>query len=213
MKIDHYYYSIQKRMFDLVISLGILCLLLPLFIVLYPILLLAIGSPLIFSQKRVGKNKKTFTIYKIRTMRNGSSFVQKRLTQLNEAPYPMFKIKEDPRFHKLGGFLSNSGIDEIPQILNIFKNEMSFVGPRPLPINESNILDSTWEFRYLVKPGILSKWALSSKRHVSLNEWRKLEKSDLKKASIISDINLITNAIRVLIVNKTFSYLKLPVSK
>ena len=107
----------------------------------------------------------------------------KQLSSLNYAPQPMFKIDEDPRFIKFGKFLSHSGLDELPQLINIIKGDMSLVGPRPLPTDEANKLkkiDPNWYlWRHQVKPGLFSLWVLDNQRHQSLQAWKKLEKETL----------------------------------
>ncbi len=190
-----YYHSKQKRFFDLILACLLLFFLLPVLILICLLIFLTDSTPIIFRQMRVGKNKQVFTLYKFRTMKNGSSLFQKKLKGLNEAPYPMFKIKNDPRFTRIGILLSHLGLDELPQILNIIKGEMSFVGPRPLPVKESQQLDSTWDFRYKIKPGIISKWALSPHRYASLESWKQLEKDQLQHGSIFEDVKLISIAI------------------
>lgn len=179
--------SFLKYLIDLTLSLLILSILLPIFIVIYPILLSQIGYPIIFKQQRTGKNGKSFTIYKFRTMvKNAESLrlrKQKQLAKLNYAPQPMFKIGDDPRFIKFGKFLSHTGLDELPQLVNVIKGEMSLVGPRPLPVNEAKSLktiDPDWhKWRHQVKPGLFSLWVLNDKRHHSLQNWKKLEKDTL----------------------------------
>jgi lipopolysaccharide/colanic/teichoic acid biosynthesis glycosyltransferase len=108
---------------------------------------------------------------------------QKHFAELNYAPAPMFKIKNDPRFLKIGKFLSHSGLDELPQLINILKGQMSLVGPRPLPTNEAQTLkkiDPDWYFwRHQVKPGLFSLWVLNNERHKNLEAWRGLEKKTL----------------------------------
>lgn len=190
-----YYFSFQKRIFDIFLSLLGLTILIPFFIAIYPFFIILLDRPFFFKQKRMGKNKKHFILYKIRTMKIGSEKEQEKLRSASCAPYPMFKVNNDPRFISIGKLLSNFGVDELPQLLNILKNEMSFVGPRPLPINEANLLPTSWDFRYNVRPGILSKWALSPNRYTSLTSWKKLEQETLENGSIKNDIQLIIKAI------------------
>ena len=184
----HYSFtSFLKYFIDLILVLVALFFLLPFFIILWPILFWQIGSPIIFKQKRTGKNSKTFTIYKFRTMVKNAELLrskkQNQLAKLNYAPQPMFKISNDPRFVKFGKFLSHTGLDELPQLVNVIKGEMSLVGPRPLPVNEANSLkkiDANWYFwRHQVKPGLFSLWVLDDKRHQSLKTWKKLERKTL----------------------------------
>lgn len=129
-------------------------------------------------------------MFKFRTMHVGAEKQRGKFEKYNEAPSPMFKIENDPRFTGIGKWLSNYGLDELPQLLNILKDEMSIVGPRPLPLIEANKLDKNWDFRYLVRPGILSKWALSSRRHSSLKAWLQLEQTQLKNGSLDADLFL-----------------------
>lgn len=147
-----------------------------------------IGSPIIFKQKRTGKNGKVFTIYKFRTMVKNAELIRAKdrtkLAKLNYAPLPMFKIGDDPRFIKFGRFLSRGGLDELPQLINIVRGEMSLIGPRPLPVTEANSLkkiDYNWYiWRHQVKPGLFSLWVLDDKRHQDLKTWKKLERETLK---------------------------------
>lgn len=202
----------NKRIFDIILSIFGLIIFAPIFIFFYPFFMLSIGHPVIFKQIRMGKNKKPFTIYKIRTMKRGASLHQEKLKKLNIAPHPIFKIENDPRFHFFGKTLSKFGLDELPQIINILKGEMSFVGPRPLPINEAKLLGSSWNFRYIVRPGILSKWALSPKRYKSLDDWKKLEEDEIKKLfvknsaklnwSVKNDLGLIFDAFHKIIIRQ-----------
>lgn len=122
-----------------------------------------------------------------------------KLSELNEAPFPMFKIAKDPRYVGIGRLLSRAGLDELPQLLNIIKGEMSFVGPRPLPLSEANQLSTAWNFRYRVRPGILSEWAVSEKRHTSLAHWRTLEEVTLKRGGILYDIGLLVRTVVALV--------------
>ena len=186
--INHSYHACSKRFIDLILASMFLLILFPFFIIFWPILLWQIGLLIIFKQQRTGQNGKEFTIYKFRTMvKNAESLRlknQKKFTKLNYAPAPMFKIGDDPRFIKFGKFLSRSGLDELPQLINIVRGEMSLIGPRPLPVAEVNSLkkiDSDWyAWRHQVKPGLFSLWVLDDKRHQDLKTWKKLERETLK---------------------------------
>jgi len=165
----------------------LIIILLPISIITWPFLLWKIGHPIIFKQKRMGQYDKTFTVYKLRTMvKNAESLRSKnhqQLVDLNYAPTPMFKIGNDPRFFGIGKFLSHSGLDELPQLINVLKDQMSLVGPRPLPIAEAKALkkiDPDWYlWRHQIKPGLFSLWVLDDNRHKSLQAWKKLEKKTL----------------------------------
>lgn len=200
--INAYYHSWEKRCFDIV--LGTL-----LFVSVLPILGLAAlwvlssdGGPVMFKQKRVGKNKQSFTILKIRTMIKDAEKAKKKLLHLNQAPSPMFKIFNDPRFIKGGRFLSATGIDELPQLLNVIKGEMSLVGPRPLPVAEANKLDKSWQFRFQVKPGLFSEWTADERRHKSLKDWKQLEMNTLhKNPNLFNDLNYLIKTVLLAIKN------------
>lgn len=103
----------------------------------------------------------------------------------------MFKAADDPRFVGIGRFLSHTGLDELPQLWHIIKGDMSLVGPRPLPVYEANKLDSSWDFRYRVRPGVFSQWSGSEEKYNSLEKWKSLEKATFKKGSIWTDLYLI----------------------
>jgi lipopolysaccharide/colanic/teichoic acid biosynthesis glycosyltransferase len=161
-----------RNLFVLFVFTGVSPILLTLAIFIF----YSIGTPVLFKQKRMGQNKKPFTMYKFRTMYVGAHRHQKRHQKLNQAPGPMFKIFDDPRFVGIGKFLSRTGLDELPQLLNVLKGEMNVVGPRPLPVSEANKLDKSWDFRYQVKPGIFSEWTASPLRHKSLSLWKELDR-------------------------------------
>ena len=190
--IHPYYSSWQKRAFDFSMSVIIVLAATPLLCLIIIVIYITSGSPVIFTQKRLGKDKKIFILYKFRTMHSDAEKVRKKLQNLNEAPLPMFKIKNDPRFTLFGKTLSNFGLDELPQLFNILKNEMSLVGPRPLPLNEANNLPAKWDIRYEVKPGVFSYWTLSHKRYESLATWLALDRKQLKFGSTIEDLLIIT---------------------
>ena len=177
-----------KQFFDWLISFFSILILSPLFLISWPILYFFNGRPIIFKQKRLGKNAQSFTIYKLRSMVNNAETLrnrqQKKYESLNYAPKPMFKIADDPRFTKIGRWLSHAGLDELPQLINVLKGEMTLVGPRPLPNKEvltlKKLKPDWFAWRQSVKPGIFSLWTLDDRRHQSLKIWQELEKETLK---------------------------------
>ncbi len=193
--IHPYYFSLQKRVFDIALACFFIILGIPLCLFLVIVILAIHGLPVFFTQKRMGQHKKTFSIIKFRTMYKKAHRDQKKYKKENTSPEPMFKIYDDPRFIGIGKWLSKTGLDELPQLINILKGEMSFVGPRPLPLQESKSLTSSWDFRYKVKPGIFSFWAIDPRRYNSLTDWKKLEKQTLMQGSIGDDIRLIVKTI------------------
>lgn len=156
----------------------------------------------IFSQTRIGKNGKPFLMFKFRTMRLGADEEKSKYLNLNEADGPVFKIKDDPRFTKLGKILAYTGIDELPQLVNVLRGEMSLVGPRPLPVDEERRIPLQWrQKRSLVKPGITSSWAVSGTHRLSFPEWMELDMRDIRHKSAFYDAMIIFRTFRLFIIN------------
>ncbi len=195
VEIHPYHSSRQKRWFDVVFSSLLLVTMTPLLLAIGLVILLTAGRPVLYSQKRTGLHGKVFALWKFRTMKVAAERLQKKLLALNEAPYPMFKLHNDPRFVGVGRWLSNTGIDELPQLWNILIGDMSFVGPRPLPINESKELlqlKPQWQFRLKIKPGIFSEWSIDERRHQSLAHWQKLDLLTVTSGGLGHELKIIT---------------------
>lgn len=186
-------YYVFKRIFDFTASLAAI-------IVLSPVLLiisLAIfiddphGSPL-FVQERVGKDGRLFRFYKFRSMVVNAESLLDELQQHNEKDGPVFKIKDDPRITKIGKFIRRTSIDELPQLFNILKGDMSFVGPRPALPKEVEQYSPYHHQRLLVKPGLTCYWQASHNRDdISFNEWMALDIKYIINQSMALDILLI----------------------
>lgn len=183
--------SLRKRLFDIFLSFFGLITFSPLFLLIAIIIKLTSKGPVFFSQKRAGKSDKVFKFIKFRTMRVGAKDQQQSLRHLNEADGPVFKIRDDPRFTKIGKFLARIGLDELPQLINVIKGEMSLVGPRPLPVAEAIKLNQSQKIRELINPGITSSWAIKGTHSMKFNEWMRLDKQHILKASLLSDINIL----------------------
>lgn len=163
----------------------------PVYIILSFLVLAFSGWPVFYTQKRVGLNGKTFWLYKFRTMVNGAEEQQGDLRCLNEASGPVFKIRNDPRFTKIGRLLSHSGLDELPQLFNVLKGEMNFVGPRPLPISEEKKIDKKYrKQRKSIRPGIMSPWIFDGYHSLSFNDWMKSDMEYIKNRSFVYDLNI-----------------------
>ena len=186
-----YLQSLSKRIVDLLFALIFLVLLTPLIVLVSIILIISIGRPVIFTQLRMGKNNRPFLIYKFRTMKKNASKLQSELMAQNEADGPVFKIKNDPRFIGPGKFLAQTGLDEIPQLLNVIKGDMSLVGPRPLPLKEANKLTQQQKSRHQIRPGLTSQWVLSGSHNISFQNWMKLDQNYLKHASFRKDLEIL----------------------
>src|SRR5438093_2065109 len=132
---------ILKRLLDISVSAVLLILLIPLFLVTALLIKLTTKGPVLFVQQRVGLNKRRFRFYKFRTMVSNAEEKMEELEDLNEMGGPVFKIRNDPRITPVGKFLRRTSIDELPQLINVLKGDMSLVGPRPLPERDYNGFD------------------------------------------------------------------------
>lgn len=193
-------YSIIKRLFDILLSLFLIIILLPLFLVIMIIIACddKNGHP-IFTQERCGKNGKRFKLYKFRTMTPNAENYLEQLKNQNEMDGPVFKIKNDPRVTRFGRFLRATNIDEIPQIFNILKGEMSFVGPRPPLPREVEQYDEYDKLRLLVVPGLTCYWQVRKNRNsISFKEWMELDRKYIVERNLFVDIKLIFKTLLVI---------------
>jgi lipopolysaccharide/colanic/teichoic acid biosynthesis glycosyltransferase len=179
-----------------IVALMLLGLLFPIIGFLYLLVKLTSRGPFIFNQKRWGKNKKPFFMYKIRTMIENAEELKPKLNNQNEANGPVFKIRHDPRYTRIGKILSHSGIDEILQLINIVKGEMAFVGPRPLPIDEAKKVPEKYNKRFSVLPGITSLWVVNGAHNLTFDQWMQ---------SDIDYINQKTSQLDMIILAKTLA--------
>lgn len=191
IKISSYLRSPIKRILDIILSAAFILISFPLFVILYFLVLTASGRPVFFIHKRKGKGGKVIGIIKFRSMLNGASRMQSKYKNLNESDGPTFKIQNDPRFTKIGKILSKTGLDELPQFINVIKGEMSVVGPRPLPLNEANKLSSKDKLRELVKPGITSMWVINGTHKLSFKKWMYLDKKYIQDATLKLDLFIV----------------------
>lgn len=195
-------YEVIKRLIDVVCSfLGVLVLS-PLFIIIAIIIKMTSKGPVFFSQKRVGKNGKEFDMYKFRSMVVNAEELKEKLAAKNEMSGPMFKMKDDPRVTKVGKFIRKTSIDELPQLWNILKGDMSLVGPRPsLPKEVAQFED--WMYKRLeVKPGLTCYWQVSGRNNIDFEDWMKLDIKYVDERNLWIDIKLIFKTVGVLFGDK-----------
>lgn len=179
-------------MWDRVEGLILLVLFWPLMTLLAFLVGIFSGWPVFFCQDRVGYKGKVFRIIKFRTMKNGADKLKEDIKNLNEADGPVFKIKNDPRLTNIGKFLFHSGLDEMPQFMNMLKGEMSLVGPRPLPIDEEEKIETKYRFlRQGVKPGIVSPWILDGYHRMKFTDWMKSDLNYIENKTFLSDLKII----------------------
>jgi exopolysaccharide biosynthesis polyprenyl glycosylphosphotransferase len=196
-------YLISKRMIDIIGALcGILVLSILFLIVAILIKIEDPKGPIFFTQKRVGLNQKEFKMYKFRSMVSNAEEKLAELLKYNEINGAMFKMKDDPRITKVGKFIRKTSIDELPQLLNVLKGDMSLVGPRP-PLPREVAEYSTYDKqRLLVTPGCTGLWQVSGRNSVGFNEMVELDLQYIRKRSFLFDIIIILKTVLVLIGSK-----------
>lgn len=193
-----FYHGI-KRVFDFVTSAIALVLLSPL------LLFLAIkihgedGGPVFYSQIRIGKNEKPFRIYKFRSMVVNADQLKKKLLTQNEVAGAMFKMHDDPRVTKIGKFIRAHSLDELPQLWNVLKGDMSLIGPRPPLPDEVAEYDDWDKQRLLVKPGCSGLWQATSRNEADFKGMVLLDIEYINKSSLLFDLKLILMTIKVII--------------
>jgi exopolysaccharide biosynthesis polyprenyl glycosylphosphotransferase len=190
---------LAKRIFDFVVALALLILLAPLFLVIAGLIKLTSAGPVLFVQKRVGLNKRTFDIYKFRTMVVNAEHRIQDMEHLNEVSGPVFKIRNDPRLTPIGKFLRKTSIDELPQLFNILKAEMSLVGPRPLQLRDYELFTKDCEdwqrCRFSVRPGITCLWQVNGRSSVPFEKWMELDLQYIHKWSLWLDLKILAKTI------------------
>jgi lipopolysaccharide/colanic/teichoic acid biosynthesis glycosyltransferase/NDP-sugar pyrophosphorylase family protein len=184
-------YEILKRIFDFTSSLLLIILFSPLFLIFSLIVKVNSSGAAFFQQKRCGKDGKEFNMIKFRTMIDKAEEEQEKLLQLNECDGPMFKIKNDPRITKVGKFLRETYLDELPQLLNVLKGDMSLVGPRPLALEEMRYCPSWRDNRLKVKPGITGLWQISKYDRNSFYQWIKYDNHYIHNRSFWLDLKIL----------------------
>lgn len=156
-------------------------------------------SQILFVQSRVGKTGVVFNLYKFRTMYPEAEKDRDKYRHLNQADGPVFKIRNDPRFTRFGKWLAWSGLDELPQIINVLKGEMALVGPRPLPPDEEIRIPRKWRFkRRSLKPGLTSSWFVRGAHKLSFAEWMELDMEDIRRKSFWHDAGIVLKTILAL---------------
>ncbi len=189
-------YGVLKRIFDFCASFVALIVLSPLMLVIGLVVHFDDKGTAIFSQYRCGKQGKQFKMYKFRTMCIDAEEKLAALQKDNEMDGPVFKIKNDPRITRVGKFMRSSGLDELPQLVNILKGDMSVVGPRPALPNEVEQYGRKENIRLSVTPGLTCYWQIAPDRNrISFDEWMDLDIKYVQERSIIVDIKIILKTV------------------
>jgi len=188
-------YRILKRTLDLFLTIVSIPVWLPLIgISVLLIKLESPGAPAIFSQLRTGKGGKRFKMYKLRTMVPNAEELKKELAHLNELEWPDFKIKNDPRITKVGNFMRKTSLDELPQFINVLRNEMSLVGPRPTSFSTESY--QLWHTERLdVLPGLTGLWQVYGRGETEFSDRLKMDIAYIEKRCLWLDIQILARTI------------------
>lgn len=192
-----------KRFLDFTLSLLAIVLLSPLLLITAFAIVIENPGPIIYSQVRVGKDGKLFYFYKFRSMIVGADKMKKSLLEENESKDGViFKMKEDPRITKVGRFIRKYSIDELPQLINVLKGEMSMVGPRPPIPSEVNQYTLEDRKRLHIKPGITCIWQVEGRSDIPFKEQVELDKEYIRSQSFWEDIKILLKTIPAVITGK-----------
>ncbi len=188
-------WPVLKRTMDVAVAGAALVLLSP--VIALAALGIACVSPSspFFSQERVGEGGRRFRLYKLRTMVDGAHLIHDNLHALSEVDGPVFKIRNDPRLHPLGKFLRRTSIDELPNLVNVLRGDMSIVGPRPPLPREVAHYDDFALRRLSVKPGVTCLWQVSGRSNLSFDEWMRLDNQYIDTWSPWIDLQILVKTV------------------
>jgi len=190
---------LTKRILDIVLSTALLLVLAPVMVLTVILIKLTSHGPVLFVQKRIGLNKRTFNIFKFRTMVADAEVKLADLERFNEVSGPVFKIKRDPRVTTVGRFLRKTSIDELPQLFNVLKGDMSLVGPRPLQLRDYELFTQAgpdWQrCRFSVRPGITCLWQVNGRSSLPFEKWMELDLQYVRKWSLWMDLQILAKTI------------------
>lgn len=199
---DRLIYYCIKRALDVLFSVVGLILLSPFLLITAIAIKLDSKGKIIYSQLRTGKDGKTFKMYKFRSMLEDAELLRYDLLDKNEMDGPVFKIADDPRITKVGKFIRKTSIDELPQLINIIKGDMSIVGPRPLVTYETEQFTNYENMRHQVKPGLTCYWQISGRNDINFDQWIELDIKYLREMSLWTDVKIIFRTFSVVVLGK-----------
>jgi exopolysaccharide biosynthesis polyprenyl glycosylphosphotransferase len=192
--------AVVKNLLDRAISAVALIALSPLLLITALAVKFSSNGPALYVQERFGLNKRRFKLYKFRTMMVDAEIRQKDLEAMNEAEGPVFKIRNDPRITPIGRFLRKYSIDELPQLVNVLKGDMSLVGPRPLPVRDCVGFSTSWHRRrFSVRPGLSCLWQVSGRSSLGFEDWMRLDMQYIDQWSLWLDMKIIAKTVRVVL--------------
>jgi exopolysaccharide biosynthesis polyprenyl glycosylphosphotransferase len=188
--------TLVKRGLDVALSFVLLVILSPLLVVVAVVIKFTSKGPVLFRQERIGLNKRRFRIYKFRTMLPNADKLLPGLELLNEAAGPVFKIKNDPRMTPMGRLLRRASVDELPQLFNVLRGDMSLVGPRPLPVRDYEGFNEDWQRRrFSIRPGITCLWQVNGRSSISFDKWMQLDLQYIDQWSLWLDFKILARTV------------------
>ncbi|WP_119069484.1 exopolysaccharide biosynthesis polyprenyl glycosylphosphotransferase [Rubrobacter indicoceani] len=188
-----------KRTLDVVVASGLLVLLLPVFLLITLVIRFNSRGPALFRQRRAGADQLSFICYKFRSMYVDAGTLQAELERLNDAEGAFFKIKRDPRVTAPGQFLRRWSLDELPQLVNVLRGDMSLVGPRPLPIRDFEQMSDYEKRRLLTVPGITGLWQVSGRSDLPFDEMMRLDLHYIENWSLALDLGILLRTFRAVL--------------
>ena len=194
--VAHDYRLAIKRVIDVVGALAAIIVILPLLAAVALAIKLTSPGPVLFAQERYGLNRRRFRMFKFRTMRTDAEALQAELEALNEADGPVFKIANDPRVTRIGRVLRRTSIDELPQLFNVLRGEMSLVGPRPLPLRDVTRFTRAGDMRrFSVRPGLTCLWQISGRSELTFTDWIRLDLAYIDRWSLVMDMLILVRTV------------------
>lgn len=188
-------YRFGKRLFDIVFSFLAMIFLSPVYLITALAIFLDDPGPILFFQDRDGLNNIPFKMWKFRSMCKDAPKLRASMESQNEMDGPTFKLRNDPRVTRVGKFIRRTSIDELPQLVNILRGQMTFVGPRPLATYETKNFTEEQKQRHLVKPGLVCYWQVSGRNKVSFEDWMKMDLRYIEEASFQTDLKILLLAV------------------
>ena len=188
-------YERVKRTVDVVLSLTLLAVASPVLLVAAALIKLASPGPVIFRQRRGGLDGEPFEMYKLRTMYAGADEDKDDYRQLNDMAGPCFKMRQDPRITPIGRLLRRTSVDELPQLFNVLRGEMTLVGPRPLPLDEVATGRFAERLRLTVRPGLTCLWQISGRNEIPYDEWMELDLYYVRNRNLFLDLKTVIKTV------------------
>ena len=192
-----------KRLFDFTVTLASMPVILPVMVLIAIAIKLDSPGPIFFIQQRVGLRKHLFPMYKFRSMHKNAEEMLKEIEHMNEAEGPIFKMTNDPRITRVGKFIRKTSLDELPQLINVLKGDMSLVGPRPMSIRDVELFDrGIQRKRFSVKPGITCIWQISGRSNLPFDKWLELDLEYIDNWSFWLDLKILLKTIPAVLQSK-----------